>query len=41
MYAYSVLVEKQDGKRPLGRHRCRYEDIIEKDHREIGCGAAD
>jgi hypothetical protein len=30
------LVEKPEGKRPLGRLRCRWEDIIRKDLREIG-----
>jgi hypothetical protein len=24
--AYRVLVWKSDGKKPLGRHRCRWED---------------
>jgi hypothetical protein len=28
---YSVLVEKPDGKRQLGRHRHRWEDNIEID----------
>jgi hypothetical protein len=26
---YRVLVEKTEGKRPLGRPRCRWEDNIE------------
>jgi hypothetical protein len=34
--AYSVLVEKPEGKRPLGRRRRRWEDNIRKDLREIG-----
>jgi hypothetical protein len=25
---YSVLVRKPEGKRPLGRPRCRWEDIL-------------
>jgi len=34
---YRVLVGKPEGKRPLGRHRHRWEDI--KMHfREVGCG---
>ena len=35
---YRVLVGKHDGKRPLGRSRCRWEDNIKMDHREVGCG---
>jgi hypothetical protein len=34
--AYNVLVGKPEGKRPLGRTRCRWEDNIRVDHREIG-----
>jgi hypothetical protein len=34
--AYRVLVEKPEGKRPLGRHRRRWEDNIKMDVREIG-----
>jgi hypothetical protein len=34
--AYRVLVGKSEGKRPLGRHRCRWEDDITIDLREIG-----
>jgi hypothetical protein len=30
------LVGKPDGKRPLGRPRCRWEDNIKMDVREIG-----
>ena len=29
--AYRVLVGKPEGKRPLGRHRLRWEDNIKKD----------
>jgi hypothetical protein len=36
--AYRVLVGKRDGKRPLGRPRCRWEDI-KVDLEEVGCGA--
>jgi hypothetical protein len=28
---YRVLVEKPEGKRPLGRPRCRWEDNIRMD----------
>jgi hypothetical protein len=34
---YRVLVEKPEGKTPLERARCRWEDGIKMDHREI-CG---
>jgi hypothetical protein len=33
-----VLVEKPEGKRPLGRPRRRWEDGIRMDLREIGFG---
>jgi hypothetical protein len=32
-----VLVEKAEGKRPLGRSRPRLEDNIKIYHREVGC----
>ena len=35
---YSVLVEKSEGNRPLGRPRCRWEDNIKMDVQEVGCG---
>jgi hypothetical protein len=35
---YRVLVGKPDGKRPLGRHRRRWEDNIEMGLQEIGNG---
>jgi hypothetical protein len=35
---YMVLVGKPEGKRPLGRHRCRWEDSIKMDIQEVGCG---
>jgi hypothetical protein len=35
---YSVLVGKPEGKRPLGRPRCRREDNIKMDLEEVGCG---
>jgi hypothetical protein len=33
-----VLIGKPEGKRPLGRPRCRWEDGIRMDLREIGLG---
>jgi hypothetical protein len=34
--AYRVLVGRPEGKRPLGRPRCRWEDNIKMDLGEIG-----
>jgi hypothetical protein len=34
--AYRILVEKPEGKRPLGRPRCRSVDNIKMDLREMG-----
>jgi hypothetical protein len=34
-------VGKPEGKRPLGRQRCRWEDNIKMDLREIGWGSMD
>jgi hypothetical protein len=34
--AYRVLVGKPEGRRPLGRPRCRWMDNIKMDRREIG-----
>jgi hypothetical protein len=39
--AYMVLVEKLEGKRPLGRHRRMWEDNIKINLREIGWDDAD
>jgi hypothetical protein len=39
--ACRILVGKPEGKRPLGRPRCRWEDNIRMDLREIGCGGMD
>jgi hypothetical protein len=36
-----ILVGKQEGKRPLGRPRCIWEDGIRMDHREIGWGSVE
>jgi hypothetical protein len=33
---YRVLVGRPEGKRPLGRTRCRWEDNIRMDLMEIG-----
>jgi len=35
---YRVLVGKPEGKRPLGRHRRRWEANIKMDLKEEGCG---
>jgi hypothetical protein len=32
---------KPEGKRPLGRHRRRWEDNIKVDLQEVGCEATD
>jgi hypothetical protein len=34
--AYNTLVGKPEGKRRLGRRRCRWEDNIKIDLREMG-----
>jgi 3-oxoacyl-ACP reductase-like protein len=38
---YRVLVGKSEGKRPLGRPRCRWEDNIKMGLQAMGCGAMD
>jgi hypothetical protein len=38
---YRVLLGKPEGKRPLGRSRFRWEDNIEMDLQEVGCGVMD
>ena len=40
-YAYRVLLGKPEGKRSLGRPRCRWEDNIRMDLREVGCDPRD
>ena len=35
---YRVLVGKPEGKRPLGRPRCRWEDNIKMNLQEVGQG---
>jgi hypothetical protein len=39
--AYRILVEKPDGKRPVGSPRHRWVDNIKMGHREIGLGGMD
>jgi hypothetical protein len=34
--AYRVLAGKSEGKRPLGRPRCRWEDNIKVDVQTVG-----
>jgi hypothetical protein len=34
-------VGKPEGKRPLGRPRCRWEDNIKMDFQDVGCGGMD
>jgi len=38
---YRVLVGKLEGKKPLGRPRCRRLDNIRMDLQEVGCGYMD
>jgi hypothetical protein len=38
---YKVLMGKPDGKRPLGRPSYRWEDNIQMDLQEVGCGGMD
>jgi hypothetical protein len=37
----TLLVGKPEGKRRLGRPRCRWEDNIKMDLQEVGCGGMD
>ena len=39
--AFTVLVGKPEGKRPLGRPRHRGDDNIKMDLQEVGCGGMD
>jgi hypothetical protein len=39
--AYNILVGRPEGRRPLGRPRCGWEDNIKMDLREIGFGDVD
>jgi len=38
---FRVLVGKPEGKRPLGKPRCRWEDNIKMDLQEMGWGSID
>jgi hypothetical protein len=38
---YRILVGKPEGKRPLGRPMCRWEDNITMDLQEVRCGGLD
>ena len=35
---YRVLLERPEGKKPIGRPRHRWEDNIKIDLKEVGCG---
>jgi hypothetical protein len=39
--AYRILVERPDERRPLGRHKHRWEDNIKMDLQEMGWGGMD
>jgi hypothetical protein len=39
--AYNILVGRPEGRRPLGRPRCRWEDNIKMNLMEIGFGDVD
>jgi hypothetical protein len=39
--SYRILVGNPEGKRPLGRRRCRWQDIIKMDLRKIRWGGMD
>jgi hypothetical protein len=38
---YGVLVGKPDRKRPLGRHRCKWENSFKITVLEVRCGSMD
>ena len=38
---HRLLVGKSEGKRPLGRLRCRWKENIKMDLQEVGCGGMD
>jgi len=39
---YRVLLGRPEGKRPLGRSRCRWwEDYMKMEFLEVGCGGMD
>jgi hypothetical protein len=39
--AYKILVEKPEGKKPLGRHRRRWEENIKMEVKETGFESVD
>jgi hypothetical protein len=39
--SHKELVEKTEGKRLLGRPRCRWEDNTKMDLQKMGCGGID
>jgi hypothetical protein len=39
--AYRVLVGRPEGKRPLGRPRCRWDDHVKMNLREVGWSGMD
>ena len=39
--ALRILVGEPGGQSPLGRPRCRWEDNIKMDSREVGCDTGD
>jgi hypothetical protein len=38
---YKVFMGKREGNRSLGRPRCRWEDNIKMDLRDVECGGVD
>ena len=38
---YRALVGKPEGKRPLGKSRRKWQDNINMDLQEVGCGGVD
>jgi hypothetical protein len=38
---FRVLLGKPEGRRPLGRPRCRWNDTVKMHHRDIGWGGMD
>jgi hypothetical protein len=38
---YRILVGRPEGKRPVGRHRHRWEDNIKMNLEDVGCGGMD
>ena len=38
---YKILMGKSEGRKPLGRPRCRWVDNIKMDLQELGCGGMD